>query len=381
MSDNANVLNGLFVDAIGSNDGLEKLGEVGGAYIQKKLRETSFARQILPPINVTRSDVTRSVNHDGFVKIVDIEPDSKAMAMNFLGEPDGRYVDGKRYEVPFYRIASEDFSKDETELMAYDYPITKVIEENSVKDIQTIEDYGFRRNVDAGIRTSGKHMNITGTAGKITKDALEELINMIDGDELKTDTLLMDQTTLNGILSWDHSLLGDDLIQKVTIEGYTYTTLLGRKVITSIKRRMFRKNAAFVDEGTQTVESVTGQAAAATITLASTEGLAAGDTLSITGGDNDGETRTILSVDSATQVTVNAALLAEAGAATYTFTAVGRPVIYGFTAPRFLGQFYVLNQTKFVIKKDYNLVTWRAWEDIAIGIGNQNSMAAVTLDT
>jgi opacity protein-like surface antigen len=44
--------------------------------------------------------------------------------------------------------------------------------------------------------------------------------------------------------------------------------------------------------------------------------------------------------------------------------------IYCFTAPEFLGRFYILNQTKFYIDKIANLITWQSWEDIAMGIGN-----------
>jgi hypothetical protein len=385
MSDNnASILNGLFVDALSNNEGLEKLAEVGGAYIQKILRETSFARQILPPVNVTRSDVTRSVTNDGFVKIVDIEPDSKAMAMNFQGEPDGRYVVGKRYAVPFYRIASEDFSKDETELLAYDYPITKVIEENSVKDIQGIEDAGFLANVDAGILSNDMWVNYIGSTPDLSKGALKVLINLIENQRLKAETFLMSTTTWNDILEFDHTVLGDDLIEKVTIDGYTYATFLGRKVITSIKTSMFFKNAAYVPGGTVTTLTTTG-AVASTKTFsfsgANLVPIGRGDSIVISGGhENNGLTVTVASVG-ANSIVVNEAISNSSLAETFTVTAASLKVVYAFTAPRFLGQFYILNQTKFVIKKDFNIISWRAWEDIAIGIGNLNAAAAVTLGT
>lgn len=46
----------------------------------------------------------------------------------------------KRYEIPFYRIESEAFEKTEQELLVYDLPITKILEENSVKDIADLID-------------------------------------------------------------------------------------------------------------------------------------------------------------------------------------------------------------------------------------------------
>ena len=383
MSDNSTILNGLFVDAVSTHDGLEKLAEVGGAYIQKILRETSFARQILPPVNVVRSDVTRSVDHDGFVKIIDIEPDSKAMAMNFLGEPDGNYITGKRYAVPFFRVASEDFSKDETELMAYDYPITRVIEENSVKDIQEIEDKVFLKYVDAGIRTNGMFVNYIGANKNLSKGAVKTLINLIESKRLKAEVLLMASTTWNDVLEFDYSVLGSDLISKVTVEGYTYNTFLGRKVITSIKESMFFKNSKFQNAGKVSVVNSTSAVGAGEIFNGTFDVsvIGIGDTVVISGaGANTGITTTVVSV-SATQLVVLANIANEAGVETLTITAKSLKTIYAFTAPRFLGHFFILNQTKFIIKKDMNIITFRAWEDVALGVGNLNAAAGVTLDS
>lgn len=300
------LLNQVFADHLDTSEGLEKLGEVGGNYIQQKLRETSFARQIIPPLNVNVSDVTRAVNHDSFVKIIDKEPDSAALAINFLGEPAAKYIKGERYQVNFYRIASDLFSKDETELLAYNYPITKVIEQNSVKDIQTIEDTNFLTAVDAAITSSGYSSNVTGTAQKLNKTALKTLINLVEGTNtagaaLKVETLLMGQKTWNDLLEWNNTLLGNDLLGEVTKDGYTYKTLLGRKVVVSIKNNLF----------------------------------------------------------------VNTEL----------------PSVYAFAAPQFFGNFFILNQTKFVVKKDFNIISFKGWEDIAMGIGNVNGCARITLDT
>lgn len=84
----AQTINELFIQKLNSPEGLQKVAQEGSAFIRTKLREISFARKIVQPQYVTRPDLQRSVQHDGLVKIVDIEPDSKAMAINFRGEPD-----------------------------------------------------------------------------------------------------------------------------------------------------------------------------------------------------------------------------------------------------------------------------------------------------
>ena len=101
---------------------------------------------------VTRTDCQRSVDHDTLVKIVDIEPKSKAMAMTFRGQPTARFIRAPRFEIPFFTISSEKFEKTEQELLAYEMPITKIIEENSVKDIQSIEDRQFLVYVEAAVQ-------------------------------------------------------------------------------------------------------------------------------------------------------------------------------------------------------------------------------------
>ena len=72
----AKVLNDLFFGKVGSAEGKDKIAEFGGTYIRDRLREVSFARKIVPPTPVQRSELQRSVNHDTLVKIVDIEPNS-----------------------------------------------------------------------------------------------------------------------------------------------------------------------------------------------------------------------------------------------------------------------------------------------------------------
>ena len=141
-----------FNQRLDSQEGKDKLAEMGGSWIRDKLREQAFSRHILPPEPVTRADCQRSVNHDTLVKIVDVEPQSRAMAITFRDQPTARFIRGPKAEIPFFTISSEKFEKTEQELLAYEMPITKVIEDNSVKDIQEIEDREFTRHIESGIQ-------------------------------------------------------------------------------------------------------------------------------------------------------------------------------------------------------------------------------------
>ena len=292
----ASTINSLFSQAVSDPQELPKLAEAAGAFIRQKLREVSFARKILPPVSVTKADCQRSEDHDGLVKIIDIEPDSKAMAINWRSEPDGKYVEGKRYTIPFSTISSEKFEKTEQELLANEMPITRVIEENSVKDIQKIEDLRFLQYIEAAITASTLSATVTDTT--VTRAALSQLAKLLPGKEIRLGTILMHEIDFADILTWEAKDIGGKIAAEITIDGYRYQSVLGYKLVTSIKNGV-------VPQGT----------------------------------------------------------------------------IYGFAEPQFLGNFFMLNQTKFWIDKRANMISWQAWEDVGLGIGNINGACKIELST
>ena len=294
VAQNASTINSLFSEALNDPSEITKLAEAGGAFIRQKLRELSFLRKIIPPVMVTKQDTQRSTLHDGLTKVVDIEPESTALPLTWRGEPDARYVTGPRYEIGFFTISSELFEKSEQELLSYESPITKIIEENSVKDIQEEEDRTFLTHADAALTISGNTSTVTDT--RVTRNALSQLIKIVVADRLKVDLILMTQEDFADVLAFEATDVGDRVASEITVDGYKYNTLLGYKLITTIKNDIvLPKN------------------------------------------------------------------------------------IYAFAAPQFLGNFFILNQTKFWINKRANIVEWRSWEDIAVGIANVNAIARITL--
>lgn len=246
---NEKVFNELFLQKLSEDQ--EKVAANGAAYVRQKLREVSFARKIIQPVYITKADCQRSLNHDQLVKIVDIEPDSKAMAVNFRGAGDTSYVQGDRYEIAFYKIESDTFEKEEIELLAYEMPITSIIENNTVKDIQKIEDEGFISKVNAAIaveeavKATSKSVSVT-TSGYDypTAAVFTALFNALEGgnddtttgyNPLKTDVVLMNYIDFNKLIQMPASVVGDNLASEVTVEGYKYSQLFGKKVVVTNK--------------------------------------------------------------------------------------------------------------------------------------------------
>lgn len=319
------VLNELFTQKLDSPEGKAKLSEFGGNYIRDRLREVAFHRQIVEPKMVTKADCQKSVNHDTLVKIEEIEPQSKAMAITFRGEPDATLIRGERVEIPFYTIASEKFEKPKQELLAYDMPITKIIEKNSIMDIQEIEDrewiihveasckamqqeanggslpvlnatliQGATPPVEASIRKSELARNATTDDGEVypvQRPDIVDLLKMLSRRRLRGKKILLCEPQFDDLLKWTIED-ADDKVGETMVNGWTYPTLLGRAYVRTIKTDILREGNMYV-----------------------------------------------------------------------------------FTDEEFLGRFYILNNVEFYIDKIFMMITWQAWEDIAMGIVNVASTA------
>ena len=319
----AEQMNDSFINQAETAEGREKTAALAGDYVRDRLREVSYARQLIPPKNVTRDQCQVSVNHDTLVKIVEIEPDSRALTLSFRGQPRARFLSGERTEAAFYTISSEMYQKTEQELLAYTMPITKVIEENVVKDMQEVEDREFTVNLEAcvqalqleavgGTFTPANVLNATNIAagttvefsaikGELARAAtaddavvrpiqrpdLINLFKLLDGNRLRSERFLITEVDWLDILQWTVEDFGDKVQSETTVDGYKYNTLLGKAYVRTIKTDILRPGN-----------------------------------------------------------------------------------VYAFTSPDFFGKFFILNQTKFYIDKVANTISFQSWEDIAITLVN-----------
>lgn len=342
------VLNEMFLAKLDTAEGKEKIAAYGGNYIRDRLREESFARKILPPKTVTKSDLQVSTKHDTMVMIVEMEPFSRGMSMSFRGKPEVHYYTGSRFEVPFSTVGSLRYEQTEQELMAYKMPITKIIRRNIVNDIQEVEDSIFLGHIESAVQSLQKDANglaftvgagstaakactalnvkaeqttagtgcvesgkvkgidvINGhdagngnngqdddTAFPVQKDDLIKLFQLFTGtggrgSRLRCDQILVTDTDFEDINAWALSDMGDKIVGETTVDGYKYKTLIGRKFTRTLKTDLLRPGN-----------------------------------------------------------------------------------IYAFAAPEFLGGFCILNKTKFYADKERNKISFEAWEDIGMYIGN-----------
>jgi hypothetical protein len=325
MDYSADMVNSGFIERL-ETEGPTKTAAASLNYIKDRLRESSFADMIVPNERVVRGDLQRSTEHDTLVKIVDIEPGSRAMAVNFRGQPTAEYVNGKRYAIGFFTISSLKFEIVEQELMAYEMPITRIIEENSLKDMVEVKDREFLNHVESCIDAmqeegtgstvfTSASTSVSKIKGVLAAQAaggssdyttyaiqrsdivnIKKLLkrqisdssgNIIRAGRLRPALMLMTESDADDFDQWTHEDYGDRLQSETALDGYTYNKVLGLRIIRTIKNDILREGNVYV-----------------------------------------------------------------------------------FTAPEFFGRNYTLNDVKFYIDKVANRIFWQAWMDVGMGFGN-----------
>jgi hypothetical protein len=310
--------------------GTEKTAQAISNYIRDKLREDSFLAQILPPEDVTPDDCQVSTEHDTIVKIVEVEQQQDvAMPITFRGGHKAQFIRGPRVAVPFYTIMSPMFEKTEQELLAYQMPLTKLVERNAIKDIELIQDYVFLGHIEqavqavqtaanGGVGTALATSNLGPggtveasvnkgegarnaavddlTVHPIIRPDFPRIMKILNSTERKPATLLITDPDYTDILQWTITDLGNRWTEGSLENGLALNTLFGMKYVRTIKVKVLR---------------------------------------------------------------------------------IGN--VYVFTEPDFLGKFYVLNKIKFYLDKEVNRIRFCAWEDIGSAIINVASIGKLEL--
>ena len=189
---NAQFLNSSFIDRIEAGH-TKEASEVLSTFTRQKLRETGFARKIFTPQSIVASDLDRDIDETPRI-LVEKEPDSTAAAFGLHGSPEIRYWSAKRYPVYFFKVSSPDFRKTKGELMTYKHNIQQILQENSIKDLQTQEDGNLvdRLKAIAADTASGnagiQDYSVTGFGIKtLTHFYGFEIITTIKGDLLSSN--------------------------------------------------------------------------------------------------------------------------------------------------------------------------------------------------
>jgi hypothetical protein len=240
------------------DDGMRKFAAAGATYIRDHLREEGFLRRILPPENLDVNDqrVVVALDSDTFTVRKDLEPGSRAVSLSFGALADAVIVSSPRIDIPIWTIASDWYQAYEQHLLAYEMPITKLIERNTGKDMQEIEDLAGLRFAQGAIDATGRRVlgtqaladradngdAATGFRGEIQRPDLISAANAMleDGNRKEVGKFLMNQIDFNNVMKWTVEDMGDKIESETVVDGYRYDKILGQNVVRSVKTDLLK---------------------------------------------------------------------------------------------------------------------------------------------
>lgn len=241
--------------ANGSESCIDKVGQAAADVTRTQIREGSFANKILPPEMIGNERLTKGMTEALYV-IDDIEPDSPgATYVPFETAPEGEIITGSKYFTPISRVQTPKFTKDIDLLRTYDYPIRKILTDNSIKDGMAAHDGKFIETVNSIVfntadGTANKENQVTGKVQWMDfRDGFTRK-NIVDATKMlprgnangkfvtRNYLMLAHENTLRDILSFTRNEIGGDLAQEHWKNGLTETTIFGIKAISTIKNNL-----------------------------------------------------------------------------------------------------------------------------------------------
>ena len=227
--------------AMNTREGIDKLSALSDTYLRTKLREASVIWQIQPPDTIDASAIVYGTDVDIPVKIEELEPNSAAFTMNFRGRAPYSYIRQDRYAVPFFKVASNRYRKEEIEFMASKSPLSKIIEENTMLDMQeAIDSVGFSSYNDIVDYTEQKVKDTSNT--QLSTQFLVQMAKRMVSEKRRVSVFCMSEILWMDILAWGTEEAGANWVSLKTEKGVDSDRILKWRCITTIKNDIVKAN-------------------------------------------------------------------------------------------------------------------------------------------
>ena len=252
------VLNQSMMDYM-ARGAMDKVAEAATDLTRTTVREESFAMKILPPKKATNDMLVHDMTENLSI-IEDLEPESPAAKwVAFQDVPEGEYIYGSRYRVPFARIITPKFTKDIDELRTYRIDIRKILMQNAIKDglaeydgkfIETCNSIVFDKDAD-GVQNVTKKRQYLGLSGGITKENWVEARKLLPRGNangqfrLRNGCALMNEATAQDWLKLQVNDIGNENVNRMFSEGLSSNTYYGTPCIFTIKDDLVPDNRVY----------------------------------------------------------------------------------------------------------------------------------------
>lgn len=246
-------LNRIFLEHLNDPELKKQAEERSMAFLKSQVYEDTFMEKILPSKSISPAQCDRTESSSGspsmLRKIIDKEfTDITAVAMDFRGKGDYRYVETDTYAVDFYKIESPEYHITEGELRAKEQPIQDLIKHHTSKAIDEVIDRSFIAAVDAAIALDAANQAISVPDSTILPTNIVKLRNLLDGrttKRLKAATLLMTQAQFNQVFTWPQAMIANGLKEDFWKDGFRYDMIDGLRVVVTIKADIVPNNVVY----------------------------------------------------------------------------------------------------------------------------------------
>lgn len=240
----AQLINSNFVRKLESGR-IKEAQDEGSAFIRQKVRQESFAREIINPILLADDELDRDENTDQPKKIVEKEPDSVATFVTFQGAGPRTWFRGPRFAVKFGKTESQRFNKNKWELMTYQNDIRKILADNSVKDMADQEDIKYLETIDA-IAAANAGQQITAATG-FNSAAFRKGFQTMVSRRQPIGKILMTKELYYEALDLPATSVGDDVASRHYDAGIEEEEKLwGIPVVSTMKSDILNPKKAYV---------------------------------------------------------------------------------------------------------------------------------------
>lgn len=248
----------------GGVEGLQKCASAVEDYTRVWMREDGITRKILPAKPITNEELDPQIGIEGNVKLVERETmTDPAMTVPYNTLPTYKHINTDSYPVPFARMQTKKYWRDLSTLRTIRRDVREAFADNCGKDLLEEEDgkwmalcdiitgaassYGANFESDLAGGTQKQHYSFNcSTLGFADDIAFNDALKIMPAQDnhIPVDCILINSLMINDLQKWDRNTLGD-LAAEITINGWAEKTLLGKRLIVTIKHNLVKSNTAY----------------------------------------------------------------------------------------------------------------------------------------
>jgi hypothetical protein len=251
------VVNAAFFDKISSDPRGEMFKTAADGvteFTRVRMREDGFLRKILPPTQVTNSDLDRMVHTDKPVIIVDKEPGSPAaVSLPFAAMPTNRYIRGAGT-----RSCSSVLRRRSSPRTWTSFARTTWTSGRSCRTTRSRTCWRKRTASScpratrpwAAPRTTTPETGVAqwnSNAGAITRSNLADSRKVMPSTftHLEAATALINNISIKEIEKWQRDQIGGDLAEDILVNGFSERTFANLKWIVTIKTDLVKNGTIY----------------------------------------------------------------------------------------------------------------------------------------